>query len=257
MTRSAQTTVRPGPTIDHRVAISHAEVAYDRFAEVVESIRPHEWDLPTDCELWTVRDLVGHVVGAMRSAASVREFVSQQREIKSHVKRHGGNETDVMTQVQVERTADLSTTELVAECRAKVRRAAIGRGRFPRLVRRRATFPVEIGSLVETWSLGYLVDVILTRDSWLHRIDLCRALDRDIVLTADHDGMIVADVVHEWARRHGAPYRLELTGPAGGSFASSDGSVTAEQLSLDAVEFCRTLSGRRPGAGLLAVEVPF
>jgi hypothetical protein len=27
----------------------------------------------------------------------------------------------------------------------------------------------------ESWSIGYLIDVILTRDPWMHRIDLTRA----------------------------------------------------------------------------------
>ena len=58
--------------------------------------------------------------------------------------------------------------------------------------------------------------MILTRDAWMHRLDLARATGQDPTLTADHDGVIVADVVAEWARRHGQPYRLELPArPAG------------------------------------------
>ncbi|HEY6688149.1 MAG TPA: hypothetical protein VI094_18290 [Propionibacteriaceae bacterium] len=64
-----------------------------------------------------------------------------------------------------------------------------------------------INGVPETWSLGYVTDVILTRDPWMHRVDLARATDQDPVHTADHDGVIVADVVAEWARRHGQPYR--------------------------------------------------
>jgi hypothetical protein len=45
----------------------------------------------------------------------------------------------------------------------------------------------------KTWSLGYVTDVILTRDPWMHRLDLARATGQDPVLTADHDGVIVAD----------------------------------------------------------------
>ncbi len=64
--------------------------------------------------------------------------------------------------------------------------------------------------------MGYLLDVILTRDPWMHRVDIARATGRDLVLTPEHDGRIVADVVAEWARRHGQPFTLTLTGPAGG-----------------------------------------
>jgi hypothetical protein len=60
--------------------------------------------------------------------------------------------------------------------------------------------------------------------------------------------------VAEWARRHGQPFTLELTGPAGGVFTQgSDG----ESISLDAIELCRIFSGRGVGGGLLTQEVPF
>ena len=241
--------------IEHREGTALAAVAYARFADVVDTLAETDWDRPTDCEGWTVRHLVAHVTGAMRSAASLREMLSQQREIARRVKRDGGNEVDTMTQVQIDRCWELTNSELVRECRALVDKAAAGRRRTPAPMRRFVTFPVQMGSSIdETWNLGYLVDVILTRDAWLHRVDLCRAVDADLVLTADHDGRLVAEVVAEWARRHGQPFDLVLTGPAGGSFRSGSGS---DRLELDAVDFCRAISGRAPGAGLLATEVPF
>lgn len=241
---------------DRRGSIATARVAYDRFATVVESLHSDDWDLPTDCEAWSVRDLVGHVVGAMRSAASIRELLSQQREIKRRLETDGGTETDVMTQVQVDRTAELSTTELTRQCRALVERATDGRRRIPAPIRRFVTFPVDMEPVQESWALGYLVDVILTRDAWLHRIDLCRAINHDPVLTSDHDRPIIADVVAEWARRHGHPFRLTLNGPAGGTYCS-DATTDDPTIELDAVEFCRIVSGREPGNGLLTTPVPF
>jgi hypothetical protein len=104
------------------------------------------------------------------------------------------------------------------------------------------------------WTVGYLFDVILTRDPWLHRVDLCRATGRDLLLTAEHDGRIVANVVADWAPRHGRPFILHLTGPAGGTFTAGTDGV---HLQMDAVEFCRTLSGRETGTGLLATPVAF
>ena len=123
-------------------------------------------------------------------------------------------------------------------------------------MRRLVSMRVQMGETIdEKWRLGYLVDVILTRDAWLHRMDLCRAIGVEPELTAGHDGRIVAEVAAEWARRHGRPHRLVLTGPAGGTFTSGD--PDAETIELDAVEFCRILSGRAEGPGLLATEVPF
>jgi hypothetical protein len=112
----------------------------------------------------------------------------------------------------------------------------------------------EVGGQPEKWKLGYLFDVILNRDTWMHRVDLSRATGRPLDLTAEHDGRIVADVVAEWAQRHGRPFTLVLDGPAGGIFAQGEGG---DDLHVDAVEFCRILSERAPGEGLLAQVVPF
>ena len=54
--------------------------------------------------------------------------------------------------------------------------------------------------------------------------------------------------------RVGEPFTLVLTGPAGGTYSGGTGG---EELTCDAVEFCRILSGRGTGTGLLAQPVPF
>lgn len=242
------------PPIRHREASALAATAYDRLVAAFENLDEADWGRPTDCEGWTVEHLARHVLGAMRSAASLRELVSQQLAVARRARQAGVNMVDAMTQIQIERASDLSRAELVAELRRSVPLAARGRRRTPGLLRAAVRFPVEIGTIRERWSLGYLVDVILTRDAWLHRVDVLRAVDRPITLTADHDGRIVADIVAEWARRHGRPFRLQLGGPAGGVFRAGTGG---EELSLDAVEFCRVLSGRASAPGLLTTPVPF
>jgi hypothetical protein len=88
----------------------------------------------------------------------------------------------------------------------------------------------------------------------MHRVDLARATGNELGLSESHDGRVVADVVAEWARVHERPFMLTLEGPAGGTFIQGE---HGEQLRLDAVEFCRILSGRGSGTGLLTHEVPF
>ena len=61
-------------------------------------------------------------------------------------------------------------------------------------------------------------------------------------------------MVADWATRHDRPFRLELTGPAGGAFHAGHGGIGQR---VDAVAFCRTLSGRTPQDGLLRTWVPF
>jgi hypothetical protein len=116
---------------------------------------------------------------------------------------------------------------------------------------------VKIGvdaPVVEKWRLGYLIDLIYLRDIWMHRVDTAAATGAELVLTPEHDGRIVADVVAEWARRHGQPFTLQLTGPAGGTFSAGGGG---EPTVIDAVEFCCLLAGRGTPTGLFATIVPF
>lgn len=232
-----------------------AEAAYARFADLAESVTPEQWSLPTDCEEWTVRDLVGHMVGAMRSAASTREFLRQFRVISRRTKATGANQTDVMTAVQIELTASLNEQDLVSECRSLVGPAARGRSKPPAPIRRWVRFPVTFGSTTESWRLDYLLDVILTRDAWMHSVDLSRAIGRPMALTQELDGQVIAGVAEEWGRRHGQPVTLRLTGPAGGEFSLN--GAGGQTIEIDAVEFARSVSGRQPEGGLLSVDVPF
>jgi uncharacterized protein (TIGR03083 family) len=238
---------------DRERALHEAEVAYQRFVDAVASLTPGQWEMPTECTGWDIRTMAGHVLGAMRAAASLMEFASQQIEVKRRSRRSEENDTDLMTEIQVERTASLSPSDLVAELGSLVGPAARGRRGTPGPMRRLVSFPVEVPGMKERWNLGYLVDIILTRDAWMHRIDVARALGSEPLLTADHDGWIVAGVAQEWLDRHGQPVDLVLEGPAGGRF----GDPTAEAVCLDAVEFCRITSKRAPGEGLLQVAVPF
>jgi hypothetical protein len=97
-------------------------------------------------------------------------------------------------------------------------------------------------------------DIVVTRDSFIHRVDITRAMGKPMVVTSDHEGRIVADVVRDWAAQHGAAFALRLTGPAGGAYrAGSDG----EHIEMNALEFCRILSGRAPGDGVLRTQVAF
>ena len=243
------------PPIGHAEAFGPAEEEYRLFAEALARLDPADWDRATDCEGWTVRDLAGHVLGAMRAAASLREQLSQQREIRRRVKASGSNEVDVMTAVQIERTADLSTDALVAEVNALITPAAKGRKNIPAPMRKLVRFQVTMGKIDETWTLGYLVDTTLTRDIFMHRIDLARAVDSDPVLDGDHTRRIVEDIVGEWTRRHGEPVDLTLSGGVAGRYVVEGDAP--EVIVIDVIEFCRVLSGRGEPVGLLAHEVPF
>lgn len=235
-----------------------ATAAYDPLLALLDELSVEEWDAPTECPGWTVADMVGHLIGAAESYASVREQIRQQVWGFRHRREFDDNPLDAINALQIEDHRRLAPGERVAALRAAVAPSVRGRMRIPAAFRRISGSIAPGGStaagMPERDSLGHLVDVIITRDVWMHRVDIARATGRDLPLDAGTDGVIVADVVAEWAGRHGQPFELTLTGLAGGAFAQGDGG---ERLELDAVEFCRVLSGRAEGDGLLGVRVLF
>lgn len=226
-----------------------------RSLDLMRTFDDDAWIRPTECPDWDVRELYLHVLGAIESGASRRELAHQGRTAWSLRRRTGVALEAALSATQVAERSHLSPEELVRRFALAAPRCVRARNNLPAALRTGARFPVD-APVTEWWSLGYLVDVIYLRDAWLHRIDASRATGIPVFLTPDHDARIVADVVREWARRHRQPFRLLLTGPAGGRYVAGDAGkdVTAQ---LDAVEFCRTLSGRIDGTGLMATVVPF
>ncbi|WP_152363784.1 maleylpyruvate isomerase family mycothiol-dependent enzyme [Microlunatus speluncae] len=253
-------TLTEAPTGPRRSAHTHEKAAvlaaeeYRRCADAIAALTDDDWQRPTDCSLWDVRQLVAHLIGMALMASSPLQIVKQQRAAKAR-RVPGAPAIDALTAHQVDLFGSQPRHELAPLMARIGAKGANGRRRMPAFVRgRELGDPQRLNGADETWTIGYLTDTILTRDPWMHRIDLSRATGVAHVLTAEHDGAIVADVVAEWAERHGRPYRLALTGPAGGQFGGGD---DAEEITMDAIEFCRVLSGRAPGTGLLATEVPF
>ncbi len=243
------------PVLDRAVAMRLAAEEYQRVVDQLRSLTAQDWSRPTACPGWDVRALAAHMLGMAEMAASLREQIRQNRKAT----RAGGVFIDALTGLQVTERAHLTAAQIVDRFAEVGPRAARGRRRAPALVRRRtmpALQPVggKPDSRQEAWTFGYLIDVILTRDPWLHRSDIAEATGAALVMTAEHDGVLVDDVVKEWATRHGQPCSLVLTGPAGGSWSFGPGRPTLE---ADAVQFCRGLSGRGQTEGLLATEVPF
>jgi uncharacterized protein (TIGR03083 family) len=239
--------------LDRSVAMRLAGTEYDRFAAALRPLSPAAWSQPTVCPAWDVHAMACHVLGMAEMAASPIETVRQMRAAK----RAGGLFIDALTGLQSRKHLHRTPQDLVDRLTAIGPKATRGRRRTPSLIRRRSMpdQPVdETGSQTEAWTLGYLLDVILTRDTWMHRSDIAVATGQDMQLSAGHDGVLVADVAAEWATRHGQPCTLILTGPAGGSWVFGGGT---ERVELDAVGFCRIVSGRGDGIGLLSTRVPF
>lgn len=251
MSTTATTSTAPArrSALERATAMRLAATEYQRFRTQLRRLQPGDWTKPTDCPGWDVRALVGHVVGMTEMSASLPEQLKQMRAAG----KAGGEFIDALTAIQVAKHAGDSTEQLVARYAVVGPKAAKGRKRTPGFVRGRAMPMTQlVGSAREAWTFGFLVDVILTRDTWMHRVDVARAAGSDLELSSGHDGVLVADIVTEWAGRHGQPCTVVLTGPAGGRWTFGSGGA---ELSEDAVEFCRGLSGR--GEPALGTAVPF
>lgn len=229
--------------------MSAAAEEYRRLDALLRDLGPDDWTRPTDCTEWDVRAMVAHLVGAAEANASVRELLRQAwvgRRTHAH-----GDLVDRMNAVQVAERSGRSPADLVDDLAGAGARGVRARSRIPGPL---LAVRLPMGPPLGVRRFGYLMGCIYTRDAWLHRMDISRATGRAPVLTPEHDGRLVDDVVREWAAAHGTPYSLELTGPAGGRWGTAG---AGEELALDAVEFCRTVSGRAPADGLLATPVPF
>ena len=244
-----------GP-LTHDEAMELQARELDRTLDLLRTLDEAGWTAQTECPDWDVRHMYLHVLGAAQAGASMRENAHQMRVGFAHRKHHGGPLEAALSNVQVRERENLQPADLVKALETVAPKTVRGRRRLPSVIRNHAKLAID-GPVHEKWTLGYLIDTIYLRDMWMHRVDAARATDRAVVLTPDHDGRIVADVVAEWARRHGRPFTLELHGPAGGTFVRRPDAADAENLDIDAVEFCRTVGGRTPGTGLLATVVPF
>ncbi|HEY7858550.1 MAG TPA: maleylpyruvate isomerase family mycothiol-dependent enzyme [Candidatus Nanopelagicales bacterium] len=243
------------PALEHEEAMDLADAELGRLLDAVDALRGPDWARPTECAGWDVRAMLGHLLGMLELQADADERVRQITIATQQADANGGLRLDAMTALQVREHAPLSTEELRTRLHTAAKEGLAARRSMPSAVRAAPYDPGIPG--VSGWTIGYVCDVIHTRDPWLHRMDLSRAIARDPVLTGSHDGRIVADVVAEWAATHGRSFTLDLTGPAGGHYQARRAGRAGAPLRLDAVDFCRTLSGRADGTGLLMTRVTF
>ncbi len=239
--------------LSHSEAMVLQATELDRMLDLLGSLDQGDWTAQTPCPDWDVRQMYLHVLGACEAGASTKENVHQMRAAKKHCKANGGPLEAGLSNVQVRERSDLTPSQLL-ERLTKIAPTTVRKRTKTPLPLRRVKLKID-GPVFEKWTLGYLIDTIYLRDLWMHRIDATQVTDHDMMLTAEHDGRIVADVVAEWARRHGKPFDLTLTGPAGGRYTVA--GAGAEAIELDAISFCLQLSGRSEGKGLMTTIVPF
>ena len=224
------------------VPIADAEVR--ALLALLEQLDEGEWDKPTDCEAWRVRDMVAHVVGAAQE--SVRPSTMARHLVRSRTTYRSMGFLDGLNEAQIDDRRTWSPSQLLEAARELLPKAVRARARA--LPARGV--PVPMGEPLGMSTLAYLNDVIYIRDLWMHRVDICRATDREHVRGAQEHEIII-QVIADLARGWGGPaVILHIHGPAAGSYRIGNGAITGEADVTDDVEWLRVLSGRRGVAPL-------
>lgn len=240
----------PAQTVDEAGQRARGEL--DRFLAVVESLEGDDWAQPTDCTEWNVRDILAHAAGAAAGYASWGEWFRQYP--FNRYMRQAAVPVDGINRRQLEDRVGRSPEDLIAELRAVAPKAIRTRLGLPGILKGIRT---DLGPPRGKAPLRYLLEIIYTRDMWMHRHDICQAIGRMFEQTAAHDGRVVALVMRDIdeALRHsldGRAIRFDLRGAAGGSYLVGPGAEPDAAVEVDVMEFNRLASGRLAADDALA-----
>lgn len=235
------------PALTHQEARALATLELERFLALVTALSPEDWEKPTVCPLWNVQQMLAHVTGAAASYAHWSEFRRQgSAKVQRPYRASGLSRLDSLNQIQVDDRAHCTPAELIDELREVGPKAIATRAKLPALLRALRLPIPESGGIVP---LGYLTDLIYTRDMWMHRLDMCRATHREMNMTAGHDGRMTALVIRDLVKPLSPHVRrasivYTLTGTGGGTWQiGPKGSVQAS-IALDVLDFHLLASGR-------------
>jgi uncharacterized protein (TIGR03083 family) len=224
--------------LGHDEAAATASLELERFLALVDGLAGDDWEQPTYCTKWNVRQVVAHVAGSHARFAHWSEFERQMSAAVQQPYREAGlNPLDARNQIQVDDRRDAPPADLIAELRAVVPRSIEVRHGIPDLLRAgRVRMP--IGEI----TIGYVTDTLATRDMWMHRLEIGLATGRGMVQTAEHDGRIVALVLHELAEKllpslaeRSVVY--ELSGPAGAHWRIGENPEPSAAIAMDVLDF--------------------
>jgi uncharacterized protein (TIGR03083 family) len=236
------------PRIKHHEAMAVTEVENHRLAELLVDVTTEQWTLPTDCTRWDVRAVAVHLIASAQAQASPAEMIKLMKAgPKLMTEIDGIYPVDRINEAALRARTHLTPAELPALWSRVAAKALRARQRIPAPIR---ALPL-LKLAPKMWKpIAYLYDIGFTRDVWMHRVDLSRAINRPFQATTDHDGRIVADIIAEWATTHTDPFNLELAGPAGGTYVR-DAAADVTSIEMDAIDCCRILSGRGKPVGVL------
>jgi uncharacterized protein (TIGR03083 family) len=216
------------------------QVELERFLELVAELGPDDWGKPTVCTAWNVRDMLAHQAGGYASGTGYTEMIRQG----SVRPKPGQLIEDAVNEYQLEQRRDKNPAELIEDLRQDGPTAA-HKWAYQFRIAKLINLPHPIAGKL---SFRHLMWVIHSRDTWMHRLDICRATAREFEQTREHDGriaeLIMLDVADVLGRKyHGPALVFDLTGIAGGVWKIGTGEVAAS-IQMDVLEFNIFASGR-------------
>lgn len=233
------------PPLTHDEAGTMARTELAAFLTQVKALTAEDWEKPTDCPLWDVRQILAHQTGSYASFASWAEFRRQWGQL---FRRRPPDQlpVDAINERQVADRANASPAELIAELEVVGPKAIATRQRLPWTLR---ALRIPFGPPLGFVRFDYLTDLIYTRDTWSHRLDICRATGRPMHLTPDHDDRLIALVMRDVAAKFSRNLPdlaviYDLIGPAGSAWQIGSPHPPQATLQMDTLDFSRLSSGR-------------
>ncbi len=228
------------PSVNADEAHRLLTTALSRFLTLLESLHADDWSKPTACTAWNVHDMVAHQAGGYASGTSYKEMIRQY----TSMPKPGQLPEDAINNLQVGERKHMTPQNLIAELK-QVGTKAIHNWAYGFNAIKWVAIPHPVGGFM---SLRYLMWVTHSHDTWMHRLDICRATGRPFEQTREHDGRIVELVVLDTAKKlrkrlSGKAITLTLTGISGGEWQIGDGE-SVSSLEMDALDFNIFVSGR-------------
>ncbi|MFE6038535.1 maleylpyruvate isomerase family mycothiol-dependent enzyme [Streptomyces sp. NPDC056452] len=241
-TPSARTIPRTSEERAREVNEAELRATLSTFRELSDE----DWQRPTTCAGWTVRDMLAHIVGQYeelpRPWVSVRR-IRQAGRTHPHLGRLDGH-----NERQIEDRRAVPGRELIGALAHYAPQGLRALRRIPVPVRRamRLSLLYPEAKALPDDSVDYLNRVLIARDTWMHRVELSDATGAELLLDG-HDREIVDQVVLDLALAWTGPaVEIDLHGPAGGNCLLLGIGAPAARLRADAITFARHVSGRPP-----------
>lgn len=221
----------------------HRDAEIQTWHDLLASIEGTDWQRRTVCDEWDVADVAGHLIGQAEDVLWPWTF--PRRYLKAKRVYPDVPRLDAHMMVQADEHRGTPPAELRATFDRVWSKATRTISRYPELLRR-ASIKVEGIPGYDRLVLGYVHDILLARDLWMHRDDVCQALGRSFEAgpyAEEIVGQVMYDVVDGpfWGDR--PTVVLELTGQGGGTYRLGRDEPVG-RAAVDAVGYMRTLSGR-------------